>query len=90
LCSFCSEKFRVQQESVRGNENVVIHMAHWWEEMLWMNEWMHEWMQRVASTALRRRCSDSRTVKPMHNNMHNIQGDRYCTNMEMGYWAWQL
>jgi len=86
---FCAvsavKNFRVQQESVRRNENVVIHIAYWWEEMLWMNE-CREW----ATTALRRLCSDSRTVKLMHNNMHNIHGDRYCTNMETEYWAWHL
>jgi hypothetical protein len=28
------ENFRVQQQSVRDKENVVIHIAYWWKEIL--------------------------------------------------------
>jgi hypothetical protein len=77
--------FRLQQQSVRDNENVVLQIEYWWKHILWMNE-CRQW----AATALRRMCSECRIVKPMQNNMHNIHGDRYCTNTEMEYWAWQL
>jgi hypothetical protein len=79
------KNFRLQQQSVRNKENVVIHRAYWWKQFLWMNEcW--QW----ATTALRRLYSECRPVKPMHNNMDNIHCDRYCTTMKMEYWAWWL
>ena len=34
------KNFRLKQQSVRDNENVVIHRAYWWKQFLWMKEWM--------------------------------------------------
>ena len=88
FCAVSTVKtFRLQQQSIKDNENVVIHIEYWFKQLIWMTEWMNADSEQPL---LWKDYSECRTVKPMHNNMHNIHGDRYCTNMEMEYWAWWL